>query len=46
VPRLDQDRFFAPAIHAACDLVEHGALNQLVKGLALPSRKQHLTSAG
>ncbi len=36
VPHLDEDRFFAPDIHAATDLVQRGALADAVAPLTLP----------
>jgi len=36
VPHLDDDRFFAPDIHAATDLVQRGALADAVAPLRLP----------
>ena len=36
VPHLDEDRFFAPDIHAATELVQRGALADAVAPLALP----------
>jgi histidine ammonia-lyase len=36
VKRLDEDRFFAPDIHAATELVQRGALADAVAPLALP----------
>jgi histidine ammonia-lyase len=37
-PRFDRDRFFAPAITAARDLVEQRAFEPLLQDLLLPSR--------
>ena len=36
VPHLDEDRFFAPDIRAATDLVRHGALADAVAPVTLP----------
>jgi histidine ammonia-lyase len=36
VPHLDEDRFFAPDIHAATELIRHGALAEAVVPIPLP----------
>jgi histidine ammonia-lyase len=43
VPRLDHDRFFAPSIQVARELVERGTLERLVEDAPLPSREPTLT---